>query len=512
MARTAHDEGNFDRPQTPYVGPEPGQDTRTLAFPTNRIARPRDRNDTARDRRASVVRPGRGAKTNRLARGAAALCALLFVASSSGCGSEDRVPRTVVLVVVDTLRSDDEAALPRSADYENFVERATAHRHAFASTGWTLPSVASILTGLDPEVHGAYANRSRVAPLSADATTLAEAFRAEGWRTVAVTNAAFLSPALGLDRGFEIYDHQPAFHRDVRRARPTVARALTLAEEAEGEDLFLLVHLFDPHLDYDPTAEARAALEDRELAEREPVSLDELRALEKAGPSEAELDAVRTLHRLEIRAALEAVGALHAALDAREGPLVFTLTADHGEEFHDHGGFEHGHTLHTELVHVPLRIDAPGADGGDRDGIVSTRDLGRRLLALADVPVPESFAPSTSDWDGTGGGVAYSSSTLYGPDRIALRTDERALLIELSEGETGATYDLATDPREQSPLPVEADLREQLFERRRANRDTAREMSYGDWIDLAPSRAKDEENAELLRSLESLGYTDSREE
>lgn len=426
----------------------------------------------------------------------------------------------VVLVVVDTLRADE---FPRDSEpghaFESWARKfsrgARIHRNAYSSSGWTLPAVASILTGLDPEVHHAHGKATLLAPLSPDVTTLAEAFQANGFRTVAVTNAAFLSPLLGLDRGFDVYDHAHAYNRSLRRAAQTTSRALKYVRESNGEDLFLFVHIFDPHLDYDPLDATGLESSLAAGAIRPPVSLAQLRELQESGaPTESQLREIRACYRAEVEEALEAVGRLYHDL-ASEDPLRemrFALTSDHGEEFFEHGGFEHGHSLHTELVHVPLVIDYTFTESKDEqvlDGVVSTRDLGRRLLESLWLEVPASFAPSTSDWNGEGGGMAYSATTLYGPDRIALRTDAHSVLLELREGDSalGVMYDLEVDAGELQELEVDPELREKLLDRRRANRAAGEHTRRLDWLDLGPSKHK--ERDATLKSLESLGYTGS---
>lgn len=441
----------------------------------------------------------------------------IFAALKVALDRDDARPgRTVVLVVVDTLRADVvEARLDERGDDAFPLVTSPpirVHARAFSASGWTLPAVASILTGVDPEVHHAHGKATVLAPLTPDLATLPEAFRDAGWRTAAVTNAAFLSPLLGLDRGFDVYDHEHAYNRTLRRADETVARALEIVEAAGGDDLFLFVHLFDPHLDYDPTADRLAELGDAALTSAAPVTLADLRALEgTAQAADARVRDARRLYELEADAALDAFDRLveGVLLQERRKP-TFVLTADHGEEFLDHGGFEHGHTLHAELVRVPLlmwRFGRGTQPPDRRDGVVSTRDLGRRLLELEGLAVPDSFAPSTSDWDGAGGGVAYSATTLYGPDRVALRTDDAALLVELREGAppVGAQYDLAADPTEQRPRDPAPALLRRLLDRRRANREAGRATRRLDWLDLGPS--KHAERDATLRSLESLGYT-----
>src|SRR5262249_52427888 len=116
--------------------------------------------------------------------------------------------------------------------------------HARANAAWTLPSISTLLTGLAPGQHTANETGSS---LPDEIVTLAELLARAGYRTCAVTDAAFFSPIHGLDQGFETFcQHQPArWDRDW-----TVARGLELAGQDDGRPLFLLVHTYRTHMPY----------------------------------------------------------------------------------------------------------------------------------------------------------------------------------------------------------------------------------------------------------------------
>ena len=195
-------------------------------------------------------------------------------------------------------------------------------------------------------------------------TTLAHAFANGGYRTHAVVNVDFLDPEkFGVTRGFETVDVQSYDNnREVRAARATTEAALRwIEEEAGDEPFFLLVHYFDPHCVYAPPGAFRerwAAPEDREsewtFGTREQIAIG--RAPHARGRHDPPCEAS---HDGEV-AYFDRVRPTRRSSPRLTGSdTVIALTADHSEEFLEHGGFEHDH-LFEELVHLPLVIQAPG--------------------------------------------------------------------------------------------------------------------------------------------------------
>ena len=124
----------------------------------------------------------------------------------------------VLLIVIDTLRADalgcngHEAANTPAIDA--FAAESVQFTDAVSSSGWTLPSVGSLLTGVWPSLHKATGKLTLLRPISPDVPTAAELLVDEGYTTLGFANAAFLSPLLGLDRGFEVFDHKHAYNQD----------------------------------------------------------------------------------------------------------------------------------------------------------------------------------------------------------------------------------------------------------------------------------------------------------
>ncbi len=461
-----------------------------------------------------------------------ALGALLL---SVACGgSEPERPRRpkgeaqlVVLLIVDTLRQDALGCYGREGADTTHIDALAAEGvrfdQAIATSGWTLPSVASMLTGTWPSMHKALGKVSRLTPISTELPVLAEIYRDAGWTTLGFANAAFLSPLLGLDRGFDVFDHEHAYNWDIRRADATVDTALSALDERSGEDVFLLLHLFDAHLDYDPPDGYLEPFVGARRTPEPPVSMKECLELRladgEAPPSAADLDYIRGVYQGEVAFVDRAVGRLIDGLRDLErwDRTSIVLTSDHGEEFWDHGGFEHGHTLYDELVRVPLIVRTPATVSAavrEVDPLVRTIDIAPTLLALSQLESPASFLGQSLVPHLTGGPIgavqpAFSQSTLYGAEKMAWRTDEWCLIIDQAvEGPDGIElYDMQADPGQRRNLVAERPgVRDQLvraFQRfTRELQQRAASIATPEVQDMGPTTIK-----KYLESLDKLGYT-----
>jgi arylsulfatase A-like enzyme len=285
---------------------------------------------------------------------------------------------SVLLIVIDTLRADHLGcygyARPTSPHLDALARRGVRFANAHAPSSWTAASVASILTGLYPAVHGVETSTS---VLGDDVPTIAEAFRARGYATAAFSaNPVFVSPVMGFARGFDRFDilHGPAVSQDdaldmipvdplftrfvqvAKADRVTDAAFAWIEEQARGGGpFFAYVHYLDPHADYFPPPEYAARFG---VAMDAPLAGVAQRPLLRSFHAPASADDLATLIGLydgEIAFTDEHVGRLIDEVWKRvAGPMLVVVTADHGEEFGDHGGLLHGTTLWEEQLHVPL--------------------------------------------------------------------------------------------------------------------------------------------------------------
>ena len=142
--------------------------------------------------------------------------------------------------------------------------------------------------------------------------------------------------------------------------------------------------------------------------------------------------------------------ALAPLLAAAPGAVVL-YTSDHGEELADHGGWEHGHTLHEELLRVPLALMGPGVPPGAWTQPASLIDVAPTLLSLAGLPAADlPGAPLTADPPDRD---LYSMNTLYDADLESVRRGSWKLVRPVearADGQEGALYDLSADPLERT--------------------------------------------------------------
>jgi arylsulfatase A-like enzyme len=317
----------------------------------------------------------------------------------------ERVARTrssperpnVVLIVMDTLRADrlslygyERATSPR---LDRLAERGLVFDEAHATASWTWPSTASLLTGLSPEEHGV-GNGTGVF-LADELNTLAEVMQAQGMTTAAWSGNPLIVPDKNFDQGFEFFDYQK---RGMRKSRVLIPSALDWIETTGDTRFFLYLHMTDPHAPLAPhpeggrlfAPEAGSGFEKKIndfnellLANRGHGADGELRTDEAIPPHEQQW--ISDLYDACVWTGDRWLGEVLDTLE-RAGlsdRTIVAFTSDHGEELFDHGLVTHGHSLHRELVRVPLVIAGPGLPAGARvDTPVSNRHLAPTLARL----------------------------------------------------------------------------------------------------------------------------------
>ncbi|HEX3529643.1 MAG TPA: sulfatase [Thermoanaerobaculia bacterium] len=298
-----------------------------------------------------------------------------------GCGRT--APRdNVVLVVIDTLRPDHLATYGYGRDTAPFLGSLARQGVVFdglSTSSWTKPATASLLTGLLPVRHQAFARRDR---LPADVVTLAQRLKDLGYRTVGASANGWVSPTFGFDRGFDTFLLEENVSAGV--LVDDLLHRLDGLQTPLRPPYFLYLHLIDPHLPYDPPrawdgGPLPAALRGH------PVTLDEVDATHVRQRSPELMARARDLYDGEIREAdrgLETTVRWLTGHGLMRG-TVLVATADHGEEMGEHGRMSHGQTLYEEVVRVPLVVYAPHrVPGGRRLGTASLLDV---VPTLADL-------------------------------------------------------------------------------------------------------------------------------
>jgi len=317
-------------------------------------------------------------------------------------------PPDVILILVDTLRADalgSYGASPSPSPFlDELLERAVVFERVFATAPWTFPATASLLTGrypshLDPVFRGGPYKDERPLPRIPDGVPrLAVELKRAGYRTAGVQKNPFLGPGSGVEIGFDVYEmvggdraEQNAGAQITGAALRIAAGAAELRKRGDGAPFLLYLHYMDPHADYRPPDEflSEASRAGLELADGSARSVKRLRRREATADDPA-VNQLRELYRDEVRFLDHQLARLAQGLE-RLGmwqDAVLVLTADHGEQFGEHGTFEH-EDLHVENLHVPLAIAAPGLAAGRVPSLASGVDLAPTLVSLLGLPALE---------------------------------------------------------------------------------------------------------------------------
>ena len=438
---------------------------------------------------------------------------------------------SVVVVVLDTVRQDHLSTYgygpATSPGLTEIARYATRYTNAFADSSWSLPSHASLLTGLRPDQHGAHraivsleqspaeSDQTRLVieplPLRDEFTTLAEIAQEEGYETVLVAaNSAFLIAAYGLTQGFGYVDNRARVTRPVEpvsapffRSRGWYERLINnvypakqivahfgdwLAARSDPQrPFFALLNMMDAH-EYENGASATS-----------------LRGLGGVGVTGA-IDS----YDARIRIMDDAVGQLIDTMrQGGVGQYMLVVTSAHGEDFGDHGDTGHGLPVYDSQVRIPLIVRTPGQrQGGIDERAIS---LSRVFNIVASQIQPAVYdAPSQEQRRGAIAQSYFTTSNKHAPepnfDNLDVLRPTSWSLIEppwkyLIVGQQAMLFDLAEDPTEEEDL-TGLHL-EKAAELNRRLRSLIPPESFTDYRILRSGPSLD---AETIRRLRSLGY------
>jgi arylsulfatase A-like enzyme len=351
-------------------------------------------------------------------------------------------PPRVVLVFIDTLRRDhlelygyERATMPRLTAWS---EQAVVFDAARTPAPWTLPSARALLLGGQPEFWGAQAS-------------LPERLGATGWSSAAFVGNVYLSANFEMADGWSHH-----FVENWPQAEQQVDRLESWLEVVDDRPALAMLHLMDTHLPYTEPRRYRKlfAGDTPEGLEGHFLRSDVTSATRGKGRKEARRYVVDRYDGA-IRYVDDQVARVLEELGPQDVAVVFS---DHGEEFWDHNGFEHGHTVYEELLAVPMVVRAPGLEPGRVDQVVSLIDLTPTLLELLGVssdasitgrslvPLtrgePEAVAAFEERLHGFG-------RPLYGPEQWGVLDGQRKYAT--NEGKE-SLFDLGVDPVEQDDL------------------------------------------------------------
>lgn len=401
----------------------------------------------------------------------------------------------VVVILVDTLRADHlpTYGYPRATApfLSALASQGVVFDNAWSTSSWTAPATASLFTSLYPQEHGVVLGldheagarvdgRRLVNRIPAAVETLAEMFEGAGYLTLGVSDNAHVSRETGFDQGFDEFESATGataerLHKWVRDHR---------ARMAAQQPYFLYVHYVEPHEPYLP---------------REPW-YSEFARDGRAHPTHAKfVDAYDS----EIRSLDDGLARLYRACGWAQDTVVI-VTSDHGEEFGDHGGGGHAHTLYSEVLRVPLVVHGlPGAVPRRVDEPVSLVDVLPTLRDLVGLPAdPRAEGVSLLDL-ARGGGQGFDRPLFahlvqFETGRIWEATLQGEWKRVLLKPGAPQLFNLADDPRE------ERDLSETLPSVSAAL--DGRDRAFAARRQAAPAPVETLVSPETAESLRALGY------
>jgi arylsulfatase A-like enzyme len=388
----------------------------------------------------------------------------------------------VILIGVDTLRADRLSSYGYHSQTPNIDALAgdgVRYTAMTAQASWTKPSFATIFTSLYPSSHTATGKPHRLPQV---VTTLAEALSASGYHSGGFADNPSISASFGFDQGFADYVYlepayllggseatsQLALYQLLRRGWAMISgegiyvqnfyqdasvvnqHALDWMEKNKHTRFFLFLHYMDPHDPY---------------FEHPYNGYGHARASDQ-NPDPSMAPEFSHLYDGEVRYLDEHLGQLFDWLKA-EGlyeETLIVLTADHGEEFQEHGGWWHGQTLYQEQINVPLIVKYPVSlgEGSSQastvspslvvDDLVRSLDIAPTILDVAGVYIPEAMV-GRSLWSATDPvSLAFSEEDHEGNVLQSVRTPDRKLILANPDNPRGlpaeALFDLNSDPGE----------------------------------------------------------------
>lgn len=365
----------------------------------------------------------------------------------------------LLIVSIDTLRAQNVGAYGHPRDTTPFMDSLAAQgslfENAVTASVTTGPAHMSLFTGLYPVHHGM---RGGLEPRSPTATPVAVLLRGAGYHTAAFTENGYIIRELGFGDGFSEYTENPGHRKGVPGdARLTFQQAERWLARTRRRPFLLFVHTYQVHSPYLPPPETAPLFRDDE----------------QPGTASAALRAQHDDYDREIRFVDEQLRALVDALDRRglRDTTTLVVLSDHGEEFGEHGYFQHGSALFEESLRVPLIFEGRGIPSGRRIAEqVSLIDVMPTLLELAGVAPPpgldgQSLLPAMRG-ESLPARTLFAEATAPGrwklpfhrepwnPLLVAARSQQGKLLVHRPKSGDAAPalrFDLAADALEREP-------------------------------------------------------------
>lgn len=457
----------------------------------------------------------------------------------------------VLFIVWDTVRADKLSLyghpVTTTPGLDALSARGTVYERARSPGVWTLPSHASMFTGIPVSGHGVGDDHKW---LDDGFLTWAEVLRAGGWRTWAWSSNPFVGSATNLLQGFDTVEHPwddawqgRARKMEERKAVPEASTKLRkragkwdmqhagrlaewglmkwLGEPASDQPWVAFINLMEAHATRSPVLEAREkVMDDATLARSQ--SLDRRVRRQHAwivGAAEFSEADLEVMHRTYEASVVELDMVTSKLIDTlreagRLDDTLIVLTSDHGEAIGEHGLMGHQLGVWDAMTHVPLIVVDPREPDGRRVADpISTAELFREVLERAGAPLPEAAAVGLGTRRDEGVVTEYTepmASTLdilrdLAPNADLSRFQQSWTALDhghkrvlLSGAGDELVFDLSADPGELSPLPVDPELRARI-DRWRATVPAYTSDGSGDDASI---------DAGMADHLRSLGYVE----
>ena len=471
-----------------------------------------------------------------------AISALAELPSCHGCN--------LVIISVDTLRADHMGFYGydrnTTAELDEFFRHTSAFLRASPTSDATASSHMSMFTSLFPSTHGVLSQDSSITQLSSRHRTIAEILRQQGYRTQGFHGGGYVSSDFGFDRGFDNYEYD-----DFVRNSSTV---LSWLKRAEPGPFFLFLHTYHTHSPYLPlpqfssyydpeyngriTSRAEELLAaDSRIVDGSPMrSLEQYSLIHRRFWSRVDLNSPLDIRHLialydsTINGVSFSLAPILAALKDILGRTIVVFTSDHGEEFAEHGGFEHKQ-LYEEVTHVPLLFYHPRLSNHiEIEERISLVDLTPTILQMLGLGLDENFQGKPFRY--VDGSEEAHPSDIYieGLERnhLAVIADEKKLIVRLRGSASSECkrsivdlilsgnpkdspclrvelYDLTQDPREDEDLSTDRESVAALIEKLRIHLISTQEHSRR-YSGTANRDAVPKVSQDTLNRLKGLGY------
>ena len=377
----------------------------------------------------------------------------------------------IIVALIDTMRADHVGCYgykrPTTPFIDELASKGTLYEKVYPPTSWTLPSLATIFTGLYPQQHGIIEGLQTMGvlayqhQLSSKYLTLPERLANAGYLNIGYSTNIHITKATGFGQGFSIFREAATSNAEMVEQMAQSDRGRFHEANYHGQPYFLFMHFFDPHSPYmvrEPYIKQVAPnLKSDAFLAANPMGGDLMSGFApghfKQHPEQ--LQALTDVYDSEIAAADAALGRIIRNLPGSDRAIIIVLS-DHGEAFYEHETMLHGFDLHEEALRVPLIIreavkpKAPASAGRRIGDVVSLIDIVPTILGYAgadhgDLPGAdvnkEIPARRVLPLHLHRGPIRQHGAIIW-PHKLTVDTKTDATQL----------YDLSSDPQEKYPL------------------------------------------------------------